>query len=293
MTGLHIVPTGGPLGADVWGIDLERLSDADFAEIHKAWLDHDGVLRFPGQFVSVEAMLAFSARFGELDKAPITAQKGADRLRPDLPTLAVISNVIKDGKPIGSLGSFESRWHTDMSYNDVPPKASVLQAMELPRLGGDTGYANMYQVLDTLPSDLRSRIEGLTCKHDSSRNSVGEVRSGFQLKYSSRDESPGAVHPLVCVHPESGRECLYLGRQALAFIPELPDAESTELLEQLWAHASQDQFSWYQRWRLGDIVIWDNRCTMHRRDALDESERRLLYRAQIKGERPIATAIAA
>ena len=293
MSNIRIVPTGGPLGADVWGVDLEHLSAGDFATIRQAWLDHDGVLRLPGQFVPVESMLEFSARFGELDQAPITAKGHSDLFRSDLPNLAVISNVVQEGKPIGSLGSFESRWHTDMSYNDVPPKASILQAIELPRAGGDTGYANMYKALDTLPQELRGRIAGLTCKHDSSRNSVGEVRRGFQAEYPDRNDVPGAVHPLVCVHPESGRECLYLGRRALAFIPELSDADSEALLEALWAHASQDQFSWYQRWRLGDIVIWDNRCTMHRRDALDESERRLLYRAQVRGERPASSAMAA
>ena len=284
---IRILPAGGPLGADALGVDLERLSDDEFDVLHRAWLDHDGVLRIPGQF---ETLLAFSARFGELDLAPITATGTAHR--PDLPHLVVISNIVENGKAIGGLGSYESKWHTDMSYNDVPPKASVLHAVELPSKGGDTGYANMYKAYEALPEATRRRIAGLTCKHDASRNSVGEVRRGFKKVYERRDEVPGAVHPIVCTHPETGRTCLYLGRRDLAFIPQLPPAESDALLDELWAHAASDEFTWYQRWRLGDIVVWDNRCTMHRRDALDPSERRLLNRAQVKGARPAAAAAA-
>ena len=284
------VPTGGALGADIWGVDLSRLGDAEFRRIHQAWLDHDGVVRLAGQFVPVEAMLEFAARFGELDRAPISTT--GDLYRPDLPHLTVISNIVENGRPLGGLGSYESKWHTDMSYNEVPPKASVLHAVELPSRGGDTGYCNMYQAYEALPEALKERIEGLTCKHDSSRNSVGEVRSGFKEHYERREDVPGAVHPLVCVHPETGRRCLYLGRRALAFIPELAPEEGDRLLDLLWAHATQERFCWYQRWRLGDVVVWDNRCTMHRRDALDPSERRLLNRAQVRGERPVAAAAA-
>ena len=292
-TEIRIVPVGGPLGADAWGVDLENLSDGQFAALHQAWLDHDGVLRVPGQFVPPETLLEFAARFGELDLAPITRKGDSDRYRPDLPHLVVISNIVENGKAIGGLGSYESKWHTDMSYNEVPPKASLLHAIEIPSVGGDTGYANMYRAYETLPEPTRQRITGLTCKHDASRNSVGQVRRGFKNVYERRDEVPGAVHPIVCTHPETGRKCLYLGRRDLAFIPQLPPADSDALLDELWAHATRDEHTWYQRWRLGDIVIWDNRCTMHRRDALDPGERRLLNRAQVKGERPVAAAAAA
>ena len=292
-TEIRIVPVGGPLGADAWGVDLENLSDDQFAALHQAWLDHDGVLRVPGQFVPPETLLAFAARFGELDLAPITRKGDSDRYRPDLPHLVVISNIVENGKAIGGLGSYESKWHTDMSYNEVPPKASLLHAIEIPNEGGDTGYANMYRAYETLPESTRQRIAGLSCKHDASRNSVGQVRRGFENVYERREDVPGAVHPIVCTHPETGRKCLYLGRRDLAFVPQLPPADSDALLDELWAHATRDEHTWYQRWRLGDIVIWDNRCTMHRRDALDPSARRLLNRAQVKGERPVAAAAAA
>ncbi|MFT5172846.1 MAG: taurine dioxygenase [Gammaproteobacteria bacterium] len=283
---LRVVPTGGALAADVWGVDIENLSDSQFERIRQAWTEHDGVLRIPGQFVEVESMIAFAARFGELDVAPISAN--GPRARPDLPHLTTISNIIENGRALGGLGHYESKWHTDMSYNDIPPMASVLHAVELPKVGGDTGYCNMYKAYETLPDDLKQQIQNLSCKHDSSRSSVGQVRKGFAEQYPNRDEAPGAVHPLVCVHPETARPCLYLGRRSMAFIPDLEPAQSDLLLDQLWAHAAQDEFCWYQRWRLGDIVIWDNRCTMHRRDGLDPNDRRLLNRTQVKGAQPIA-----
>lgn len=288
---IRIVPTGGALGADAWGVDIENLSDAGFEQVYQAWFDNDGVLRIPGQFVEVESMLAFAARFGELDLAPISSH-GA-RKRPDLPHLTTISNIIENGRPLGGLGHYEAKWHTDMSYKDVPPKASVLHAVELPKTGGDTSFCNMYQVYETLPDDLKQQIQGLSCKHDSSRDSVGTLRGGFKETYERPEDAPGAVHPLVCVHPDSKRTCLYLGRRNLAWIPGLSQRDSDQLLDALWAHAAQDRFSWTQRWRYGDLLIWDNRCTMHHRDALDANDRRLMNRTQIKGERPIAAAAAA
>jgi taurine dioxygenase len=285
---LRVVPTGGALGADVWGVDIENLSDSQFEKIRHAWAEHDGVLRIPGQFVEVESMLAFAARFGELDLAPISAN--GPRARPDLPQLTIISNIVENGRALGGLGHYESKWHTDMSYNDVPPMASVLHAVELPKAGGDTGYCNMYKAYEALSDSLKQQIADLSCKHDSSRSSVGQLRKGFAAQYPNRGDAPGAVHPLVCVHPQTRRPCLYLGRRSMAFIPGLDAAQSDLLLDKLWAHAEQDEFCWYQRWRLGDIVIWDNRCTMHRRDALDPNDRRLLNRTQIKGERPLALA---
>ena len=287
---IRIVPTGAALGADVWNIDLATLDDATFAEIYQAWLDHNGVLRFPCQDLDDDRFLAFARRFGELDLAPITVT--GKQWKPEYPHLAVISNVTVDGKPIGSLGSYESKWHTDMSYNELPPKASMLYAIELPKEGGDTGFGSTAAAYDALPAAMKQRIAGLSCKHDASHNSVGQVRKGFSEVYERREDVPGAVHPLVAVHPESGRKVLYLGRRARAFIPELPQNEGDALLDELYAHASKPEFTWTQKWRLGDVVIWDNRCTIHRRDALDPAERRLLHRAQIKDERPMRAAAA-
>ena len=285
---MEIVSTGAALGADVWNVDLADLTDTAFAKIHQAWLDHNGVLRFPCQRLDDNGFLAFAARFGELDMAPINAN--GHYWKPEYPQLAVISNVVLDGKPVGSLGSYESKWHTDMSYNELPPKASILYAIELPREGGDTGFASTAAAYDALPEDMKKRLAGLTCKHDSSHNSVGQVRKGFAEAYEQREDIPGAVHPLVAMHPETGRKVIYLGRRARAYIRELPPGESDALLNELYAHVSKPEFTWTQKWRHGDVVLWDNRCTLHRRDALDPNERRLLHRAQIKDVAPMSAA---
>ena len=277
---MKISPTGAALGADVWDVQLARLDNTTFQDIYQAWLDHNGVLRFPCQDLNDDNFLEFAARFGELDLAPINANGGY--WKPKYPELAVISNVVQNGKPVGSLGSYESKWHTDMSYNESPPKASILYAIELPLEGGDTGFASTAAAYDALSEEMKERIAGLTCKHDSSHNSVGQVRKGFQKTYQKREDTPGAVHPLVAEHPETGRKVIYLGRRARAYICELEKFESDALLDDLFAHITRPQFTWTQKWRLGDVVIWDNRCTLHRRDALDPNERRLLHRAQIK-----------
>lgn len=277
---MKISPTGAALGADVWDIQLDRLDNTTFQDIYQAWLDHNGVLRFPCQDLNDDNFLEFAARFGELDLAPINANGGY--WKPKYPELAVISNLVQNGKPVGSLGSYESKWHTDMSYNESPPKASILYAIELPLEGGDTGFASTAAAYDALSEEMKERIAGLTCKHDSSHNSVGQVRKGFQKTYQKREDTPGAVHPLVAEHPETGRKVIYLGRRARAYICELEKFESDALLDDLFAHITRPQFTWTQKWRLGDVVIWDNRCTLHRRDALDPNERRLLHRAQIK-----------
>lgn len=286
-----IQPTHGALGADVHGVDLSQpVSDAAFARIAEAWGEHL-VLRFSGQKLSDDQLMHFSARFGELDKVPI-ASAGLDRFDSDVDDnarqwVAVIANVKKNGKAVGGLGSYELVWHTDMSYNDLPPRASLLYALEVPPDGGNTGYLNMYAAYDTLPDHLKRAVEGKTCIHDSSRNSAGELRKGFQ-RTTDVTHTPGAVHPLVRLHPVTKRKALFLGRRPGAYVHGLSVEESEKLLDAVWAHATQPQFAWYQKWRIGDLVLWDNRCVMHRRDAFDESLRRLMHRTQIVGEPVLA-----
>jgi taurine dioxygenase len=201
--------------------------------------------------------------------------------------VAVIASIKKDGKAIGGLGSYELVWHTDMSYNPLPPRASLLYALEVPPDGGNTGFLNMYAAYETLPDDLKRAVEGKTCIHDSSRNSAGELRKGFQTTHDV-SKTPGAVHPLVRLHPVTKRKALFLGRRPGAYIHGLGIEESEKLLDAVWAHATQERFAWYQKWRIGDLVMWDNRCVMHRRDAFDESLRRLMHRTQIVGEPVLA-----
>jgi taurine dioxygenase len=145
----------------------------------------------------------------------------------------------------------------------------------------------MYEAYETLPDVLKRAIEGKSCIHDSSRNSAGELRQGFQ-RTTDVTRTPGAVHPLVRLHPVSKRKALFLGRRPGAYIHGLSIEESENLLNAVWAHATQERFAWYQKWRIGDLVMWDNRCVMHRRDAFDESLRRLMHRTQIVGEPVLA-----
>ena len=280
-----VKPTGAALGAQITGVDLRRIDDTIYAAIHRAWVDHL-VLLFCGQDLSDDDLIAFSQRFGALDFAPI--QETGRRFVEGHPEIYVVSNVIENGVPIGSLGAGEAVWHTDMSYIPDPPKASMLYALEVPPTGGDTGFVNMYSAYEALPSELKRRIEGLSLKHDGTYNSGGYVRLGVEA-VDDPVNSHGAVHPLVCTHPESGRRVLYLGRRRNAYLVGLPLAESEKLLDELWRYASRDEFTWYNQWRTGDLVLWDNRCTMHRRDPFDASTRRIMHRTQIKGEaRPTA-----
>jgi taurine dioxygenase len=190
-----------------------------------------------------------------------------------------------DGEPIGGLGNYEAHWHTDMSYNDLPPMASVLYGIEVPPEGGNTSFGNMYAAYDMLDAATKQRIAGLICIHDASRNSVGELRRGF-VEVSDPSQTVGARHPIVRTHPVTQRKCLFLGRRRGAYLVGLPVAESEALLDRLWAHTTQPEFCWTQVWREGDVVIWDNRCVQHRRDDFDDSYRRVMHRTQICGDRP-------
>jgi len=281
-TKITVIPTGAALAADVVGVDLAQPIGAEiYAQIRKAWNDHL-VLRFRGQQLDDPKFLAFARLFGELDKAPVHA--GKDVVNP-YPEITVMSNIKVNGKSIGNLGHYEAVWHTDMSYNELCPIGSLLYAIEVPPVGGNTGFSNMYLACDTLPAELRREIIGKTCRHDSSRNSAGELRKGFKEITDPR-EAPGAIHPLIRTHPETKRNALFLGRRQSAYIIGLPLDESEDLLNRLWVHATQKEFEWYQVWKVGDLIMWDNRSVMHRRDAFDANTRRLMHRTQVRGDRP-------
>jgi taurine dioxygenase len=280
---LRIVPSGRALGADVEGLDMRQpLTDAMRDAFLAAWDDHL-VLRVRGQHgMTLEEFVTFSRRFGELDMRPVASGE-MSRAVEDLPReITVISNVKLDGKPIGGLGDAESIWHADMTYNERPPKAACLFAVEIPPSGGNTYFSNMYLAYETLPADLKERVGQLRCVHDASRNSAGQLRNGYVDNDDPR-KTVGATHPLVRTHPRTGKKCLLLGRRRGAYLAGLPLQESEALLDRLWAHATTPALTWGQEWKLGDVVMWDNTCTMHRRDSFDPSSRRLMYRTQIAG----------
>jgi taurine dioxygenase len=276
---IEICPTGKALGAEVKNVDLKRLDDAAFATLLGAFHDHS-VLLVRAQTLSDQDLIAFSRRFGELDWAPV--QENGRRFVEGLPEIYIVSNVKQNGEPIGSLGAGEAVWHTDMSYLEAPPIASALYALEIPPVGGNTSFTSMYAIHDALAPELKRRVAGLKIKHDGTYNSGGFLRQGVTPTDDPRT-SPGAVHPLVCTHPDTGREMLYLGRRRNAYLVGLELAESEVLLDELWAYVDRPEFAWEHVWQVGDLVIWDNRCTMHRRDPFDDNSRRIMHRTQIKG----------
>jgi alpha-ketoglutarate-dependent taurine dioxygenase len=279
-TAFEVIPTGAALGAEIRAGDLRALDDIGFACVVKAWHDHAVVL-LRDQALSDHDLIGFSRRFGDLDLAPI--QENGRRFVDGMPEIYIVSNVKVNGEAIGSLGDGEAVWHTDMSYLDMPPKASMLYSLEVPPSGGNTSFCSMYAVYEALPPSLKARIAGLEIKHDGTYNSGGYVRLGVTPTDDPRT-SPGALHPLVCTHPDTGRRMLYLGRRRNAYIAGLDLADSEALLDELWNYVARPELAWEHVWRVGDLVLWDNRCTMHRRDAFDPHSRRIMHRTQVKGE---------
>jgi taurine dioxygenase len=275
---IAVTPTNAALGALIECGDVKSLSAAGFEHVRRAFLDHL-VLLIRGQTLSDPELLAFGRRFGELTSA---APVHIGQQPRQYPELAVISNVVENGVAIGGLGDGEAVWHSDSCFNEIPPAASILHSLEIPPSGGDTGFTNMYLALETLPPNLRTAIKGKSIKHDLRYTSGGQLRPGYTGKEDIRN-TPGPSHAIARRHPETHCNALYLGRRPHAYISGLPLAESEALLDALWAHAGQPEATWHHQWKVGDILIWDNRCAMHRRDAFDPNSRRIMHRTQCKG----------
>ena len=274
---LEVAPLGA-LGAEIKAVDLARVSVAEVEAIKSAWYRHDVVV-FRNQRLTDDDLLAFSRHFGTLDPPP---NQGAGRKSPPgYPDIYVVSNVRDErGEPIGALGDGEALWHTDMSYAAHPPDASMLYALEIPAHGGDTSFCSMKAALTRMPKSLVERLRGLDIKHDGTYDSGGYVRKGLTASDDPRT-SVGTPHPAIIEHPVSGKPALYLGRRRNAYVMGLDLAESERLLDQIWSYVETAVYR--HRWAVGDLVLWDNRTTMHRRDAFDPNARRIMHRTQIKG----------
>lgn len=274
-----------PLGAKVSGIDVSKaLTPNDVDAIKGAWQSRLVVV-FHGQNLSDPQLLAFSKYFGELD--PPGPNPYGEPFNKEFPEINVISNVVENGKPIGNLGDGEAVWHADMTYIDVPPKAGILHALEVPPKGGNTYFADMFTACETLPAELKKAVEGKIAVHDASRNSAGLLRKGYKEVTDVR-ETVGARHPLVRADLQTGRKALFLGRRPNSYVIGLEVAESEALLDALWAHATQPRFAMCHEWRVGDLLMWNNLSVLHRRDSFDPNSRRVMHRTQIKGEERIA-----
>lgn len=276
---IEIQPVSDSFVADVTGIDVRNITDEEFNTIYEAWLEY-GVLRLRGQPVNEDELQAFSARFGPLEEIPFGRMSEEMKAKVKNRYVTQLSNIVVDGKPIGGLGNSEANWHSDMTYIDVPPPASVLLGVEIPAEGGDTYFADQNAAFEAIPKNLREKIQDLTIKHDAAHTSIGKLRPGYEPFDDPRD-APGAIHPIISIHEETGKNALYLGRREWAYIPGLELEESEALLDELWGYAALPDAVWKQQWQPFDLIIWDNRRVLHRRDDFDANSRRLMKRCQV------------
>jgi taurine dioxygenase len=270
--GISIQPLGERLGVQIDGLDLTHpMNDASFAQVLDAFHRYL-VIRIRTGGVPDECVVAFSARFGHNKIHDL-----ADYLDKRCPELLIVSNIMQDGQPIG-LKDSAIKWHSDMAYTRQPNPISVLVAHEVCRTGGGTEFTSMYAAWDALPCDVQQRIDGLTAVHSITRY---QYRANEGMSADQQAKFPPVRHPVVLTHPAAGRKALYVSEGTTVAIDGLSEPESRELSEFLFAHSVQPQFTWLQQWQVGDIVMWDNRCTMHRQTPHDPSERRLMKRTTV------------
>lgn len=265
--------------ADIEDVDLQAISSGDFEQIYDAWLQF-GVIRIRNQSLDDNALQQFSARFGPLEEMPLGRMSEQDRAKITNIYVTVLSNIRINGKAIGGLGNAEASWHSDMTYVDTPPPASVLLGIEIPPVGGDTYFADQAAAYAALPESLRQRISDLSIKHDAAHTSIGSLRPGYEPFDDPRD-APGSIHPIIRTHEETGKQALYLGRREWAYIPGLSLSDSEALLDELWSYAALTSNVWQQTWQPNDLIVWDNRRVLHRRDGFDNNARRLMKRCQV------------
>ena len=288
---VEAVPTKAALGAEIRGVDLARLDAETFAKIHQIWLDNLLVV-FRGQKMVAQDLVDLVRRFG----TPVTSsglhqKKLEERIANQVfnlpPEITVVTNVKENGKPVGILGDGEVVWHSDFSFKEKPTAARMLLAMEVPpaELGGHTFFMNCYAAYDTLSDDMKKRISGKTIKQADIIDTAMKLRPDASLDADIRTV-PGPSHPIISTHPETGGNMLFLGRRHGSYVNGLSLEESEALLDELWAHAAQPRFSYQHEWAVGDVVVWDNRAILHRRDPFDSDSRRVLYAAQVEGHRP-------
>ena len=264
------------LGATVRGVRLAQLDDSDWTQIYAAFLEH-AILLFPGQHLTADEQATFGRRFGPFE--PITANEG----------LTPITNLLKDGSlrdpddPIMHIIRGNEGWHTDSSYMPISAKASVLSAHIVPTTGGQTEWADMRAAYDSLDPTVQARIEHLSAYHSilySQRRRGWDDAPEGAYGYAVKDEP---LRPLVKVHPETGRRSLFIGRHAHD-IPGIPPEESEQLLDELLTFACQPPRTYAHHWQVGDVIVWDNRCVLHRARPWDLAEPRLMKHTRIKGD---------
>jgi taurine dioxygenase len=281
---ISISPVQGRFVAEVAGVDLSKpMDDSRFADIHDAFLGHS-ILVFRGQKLGNEEHIAFSRRFGDLE-----IHTARHWLLPEFPEILVLSNRGEKGtKPIINGGAY---WHSDMTYKSKPPLGSLLYALEVPPEGGDTLFADMYAAYETLDDETKLRVENLEVIHrygDRYQMMASVDKDRPPLTPKQLAEVPDVVHPAVRTHPETGRKALFVNEGFAIGIVGLAQSESRALLEKLFSHSVQPAHVYRHRWQAGDLVMWDNRCTMHCATEYDLRHVRAMHRTTIQGDRPVA-----
>ncbi len=273
---MEIVPLSPALGAEIRGVDVSKpLTDAVFHRIREAW--HDNlVILLRNQTLDEEAQVAFARRFGEL--SPIHTNHHSDTNK----AVMYIGNRKKDGKMVGALPLGEMQFHSDQCYKETPAMGTMLYSIEIPAEGGNTLFANAYKAYDALPLDVRTRIEGRKAVH------VYDYDGGVLDRRNMVAPEAGVsfAHPIARTHPATGRKALYVNRLMTHSIEGLPREESERLLGAMFDTIERPEFIYEHRWRVGDVLLWDNRCTLHARRDFNPHENRWMRRVTIKGERP-------
>jgi taurine dioxygenase len=273
---LQTRPLSPALGAEIIGVDLRKpMDDRLTAQVLDAW-HRSLVILLRDQHLTEDDQVRFAEAFGP--PAVIHTKQFMQRH----PSVMLISNIREDGKPIGALPDGEMHFHSDQCYQERPAMASMLYAIEVPKTGGNTLLANAYAAYETLPDDIKRRIDG-RCALNAYDYDNAATKRGTKVA----DGVPTYVHPVVRTHPATGRKALYLNRLMTVRIEDLPEDESTELLDFLFDHQEQRQFVYEHVWRVGDILMWDNRCALHARTDFSAEERRLMRRVTILGEKPV------
>jgi taurine dioxygenase len=300
---------GAAFGGIVTGVDASQVDDVVADQLRAASRNHHGVLCFRfDEPLTVEEMNALTAVFGENEFAPgmITGigkgrvegerERSIDEQIADLrtkgidPYLMFLGNVdphTGDRREVNAKFFGEWEWHSDMSYISTPPTFSLLHARQVPAEGGDTGFCSQVLAAQSLPAELRARVEGRDIKHDSTYSSNGIIRPGMVVPATPVD-AIGEVHPILRQIPGTDQEALFLGRRTNGYISGLPLDESELLLDELWAHATQPAFTYRHHWSVGEVVVWDNRVVMHRRHPVSADEIRFMWRTQTRGEAVVA-----
>jgi taurine dioxygenase len=269
-------PLSPALGAEILGVDLrEDMDDRLFAQILDVW-HQNLIILLRDQQLTEEDQIRFAERFGPLS---IIHTKQFVRSHP---AVMLISNIREDGKQIGALPDGEMQFHSDQCHQERPATGSLLYAIEIPSKGGDTLFANAYKAYETLPESVKRRIDGRKAWNAYDYDSGATMRGG-----DVASDAPSYVHPVVRTHPATGRKAIYVNRLMTRRIEGLPPEESEELLNVLFDHQERPEFIYAHIWRPGDLLMWDNRCTLHARTDFSADERRLLRRVTIKGEKPV------